>query len=196
MSRGRPPARLTALGVVGAEASGVFASGVPDADGAVGGAGGQAVAGGVEGQAPDGVTVTLQDTAEHPGVWGHREKSPQGGGDRVAREAEGGGAAAKAEGRGGGGHNAAAPPRAKGVTPRGWGADVTAVTPVPPPCVCPPGGGDTHRSRRRGPCRGRAGASGGCGRPRRRCSTRRCRGPWRRRAPGPCGDREEVTGMR
>lgn len=66
---GSPEPSLTASCGEGTEASWAAAAGVPDADGAIGRAGSQALGGGAEGQAPHCVPMALQDVAEHAWVW-------------------------------------------------------------------------------------------------------------------------------
>lgn len=61
-----PP--LTAGCGEGTEAGGAATAGLPDADSAIGGAGGQALGGGTKGQAPHSVPMALQDVAQHARV--------------------------------------------------------------------------------------------------------------------------------
>ena len=75
-----PP--LTAGCGEGAEAGRAAAAGVPDADGAISRAGGQALGGGAEGQAPHRVPVALQDVAQHARVWASQREERAASGPR------------------------------------------------------------------------------------------------------------------
>lgn len=71
-----PYPSLTAGCGEGTEGGWAAAARVPDANGAISGAGGETLGGGTEGQAPHSIPVALQDVAQHAWVWIHR-----GGGD-------------------------------------------------------------------------------------------------------------------
>ena len=78
----------------GAEAGRAAAAGVPDADGAIGGAGGQALGGGTEGQAPYRVPVALQDVAQHARIWASRREERAASGPRPCSSSDSTGAPA------------------------------------------------------------------------------------------------------
>lgn len=79
---------LTAGCGKGAETGRAAVAGVPDADGAIGRAGGQALGGGAEGQAPHGVPVALQDVAQHARVWTRRRGERAASGPRPSSSSD------------------------------------------------------------------------------------------------------------